>query len=101
MPDSPCAWRTILPLCALRKTVWRPCGIWTKPGCPAPCAPCAPHRPAGLPETGGGLRRPAPAPARGARKLRQALLEDLAQRIGQARRCNAALCDQLQTGPAG
>lgn len=33
MPDSPCAWRTILPLCALRKTVWRPCGIWTKPGC--------------------------------------------------------------------
>ncbi|WP_297218846.1 hypothetical protein [uncultured Desulfovibrio sp.] len=34
MPDSPCAWRTILPLCALRKTVWRPCGIWTKPGCP-------------------------------------------------------------------
>ena len=67
----------------------------------APCAPCAPHRPAGLPETGGGLRRLAPAPARGARKLRQALLEDLARRIGQARRCNAALCDQLQTGPAG
>lgn len=77
MPDSPCAWRIILTLYALRKTGCRPCGSWTQPdSAPRRARSCTPHRPAATlkpVEHFGCLPLCLPASAR---EARQALLAD-------------------------